>query len=438
VQNLESRADVDYKGLCQDEACLAYGELAFDGQNRPVVPYRYCGDEFADYAPTCMRYDAGADQYETLTSVIDQYWNYYTLNNFMRQRIGFDPEAVAERVYTRYFQKLEDANLNYTLWRGILSSEFGVPSEFFQSRDGFGAYTTAVGAAYELLTRVVATPEPGCHLRTQTADGFVYNPWTPVSGDPNDCDTGGNVLKLDAFDGRGLRTRYSLGPDYSFWFMTRAGYFQDKSLALQVLTDPGARVIGQDTLVDIRRFQVSFYTTFQQPVQEVLRGVIGEDSRPFAARWTGGELVFPTANDQMSGGTAMTGDTVRPSLSFALQIYTMAFGMAYLPRTFDYSFIDRGRLFVRGAAESVELATPLGPAPVVEFFDDASGLVYVAPSYPDAQGRETGVSAQVLLRAQALKDAGETTLLSAWMANVNVLRRLTYVMGFGGDDAAYL
>jgi hypothetical protein len=280
------------------------------------------------------------------------------------------------------------------------------------------------------LSRVIATPTPGCHAQSNDLGGGPV--MFPVEGN---CRTGTVTLDLDPFEGRELRTGYSLGPDFSFWFRTRSGYFQDKALALQVLTDPGARVLGQDTNVDIRRFQVSFYTTFQQPILEVLRGLIGEDWAPFAGRYDAGTIRYPTPDEQITG--TMPGTVVYPNLSFGLELYAMVYGMAYLPRTFDYRFIDRGRLFVKGGAESVDIQLPDGVA-MVEFIDEASGITYQAPSYPDSTGKELGVAAQVLKHAQMLKDAGRNAELNAWMANVNVLRRLTYLMGFGGDDASYL
>jgi hypothetical protein len=428
VDSIQRRADVKFSSMVEDPQ-LFDGVRVYDREGRLGVAYRYCGDEFVDYEPTCMRYDAGADEYETLTSIADTYWNYYVANNFMRQRVSFNPESVPENIYTRYFAKLEDSNLYYNFYRGILG-DFGADDEFYERKDGFGAYTLGVGASYQLLSRVIATPTPGCHTQGDDLDGGPV--LFPVEGT---CRTGTVTLNLDPFEGRELRTGYSLGPDFSFWFRTRSGYFQDKALALQVLTDPGARVLGQDTNVDIRRFQVSFYTTFQQPILEVLRGLIGEDWHPLAARYDAGAIRYPTPDEQMSGG--MPGTLVYPNLSFGLELYAMVYGMAYLPRTFDYRFIDRGRLFVKGGAESVDIQLPDGVT-MVEFVDEASGITYQAPSYPDAGGKELGVAAQVLKHAQMLKDAGRNAELNAWMANVNVLRRLTYLMGFGGDDASYL
>jgi hypothetical protein len=434
IEQLERRADVPFSSLRADETLLNVMGISlgvYDEQGRLVVPYRYCGDEFVDYEPTCMRYDAGADEYETLTSITDTYWNYYLLNNFMRQRIGFNPSDVPGTVYSRYFTKLEGANLYYSLYRSILRSAYGADDDFFTRKDGFGAYTLGVGASYGILTKVLATPEPGCHVPASTLDGQEVL----VSIGSSACSSDLRNAYVNGFDGRELRTGYSLGPDSSFWFLTRAGYFQDKVLALQILTDPGARVLGQDTNVDIRRYQVSFYTTYQDEIQEILRGIAGRDWTPFAARWSGGKLHYPTPDEQRTGEAS--GVVVDPNLSFALELYSMVFGMAYLPRTFDYRFIDRGRLFVRGAAESVDLELPEGVTPI-EFLDEESGLVYVAPSYPDENGRETGIAASLLSYAQALKDSGETAALNAWMANVNVLRRLTYLMGFGGDEGLYL
>jgi hypothetical protein len=58
----------------------------------------------------------------------------------------------------------------------------------------------------------------------------------------------------------------------------------------------------------------------------------------------------------------------------------------------------------------------------------------VAPSYPDEQGRETGIAARMLLYAQLLKDNARYTSLASWMDNLNIMRTLTWMYGFGGES----
>ena len=70
---------------------------------------------------------------------------------------------------------------------------------------------------------------------------------------------------------------------------------------------------------------------------------------------------------------------------------------------------------------------------VIEFVDQDSGLVYMAPSYPDEEGRETGIAAQMLLHARQLEAEGSEIRLHYWMDNLNIMRRLTWLLGFGSD-----
>ena len=134
------------------------------GQLRNALASGQHSDEQADLNPDCQRYDAGADVYESLQSVIDTYWNYYIFNAFRRQRLGFTTEAYAQRVLSRYFRKLQHANQIYSLYRGVFADIFGGdPSyaRFWTRPDGMGPWTVGVGASYQLLTQVVTAPEPG-------------------------------------------------------------------------------------------------------------------------------------------------------------------------------------------------------------------------------------------------------------------------------------
>lgn len=424
LESLRAREDVRFGALVDGTGTFEAGVPTSTADGRPTVPYRYCGDEFSDFSPECLRYDAGADVYETVMSQIDTYWNYYIFNNFMRQRLGFDPDAIQSRVYSRYFSKLEGANTYYTLFRGIME-DIGANDFFFQAEDGFGPFTAAVGGAYELFGKVIGTPEPGNY----TNIGGVYE----NSGSSGTSGFGGGGLVIDTFDGRRLRTGYDFGPDSSFFFLTRAGFFNDKALALQMLTYSDVRVIGQDTTSDIRRYQISYYTTFQDATSSVFRAAIGNDWDTFAPRAvSGGKLVYPDVTHHLTRD-GMAGDVVDPNFGFTLEFYAMVYGMAFMPRTFDQDFVDQARIFVQGGAESVQLDASID---TVRFVDEDSGLVYLAPKYPDASGNETGVGAQVLMHAlelqkAAVNDATKKAELDAWMDNVNILRELTWQTGFG-------
>src|SRR4029079_493520 len=125
-------ADVPYASLKPDSFLLSQGinDPVVDQAGRPAVPYLFCSDEQADLGPDCQRYDAGADTYESMQSVIDTYWNYYIFNAFRRQRLGFNTDAYADRILNRYFAKVQAANQIYSLYRPILTDIFGDAPDF--------------------------------------------------------------------------------------------------------------------------------------------------------------------------------------------------------------------------------------------------------------------------------------------------------------------
>ncbi len=423
IDSIQQRTDVAYTSLVADTGLQRQGisDPLVDRAGRPAVPYLFCSDEQADLNPDCQRYDRGADAYESLQSVVDTYWNYYIFNAYRRGRLGFDTDAYANRILTRYFEKLQYANQIYALYRPIFEDIWGdVPDfeRFFTREDGMGAWTLGVGAAYQLLTRVVTTPEPGTYRESRRPEGTRA------------MTTGGagGGSRVSAFDGRPLETTWDFDAGY-FWFdqLDRAGYYYDKVLALNVLTDPETHFVGRDTAADVRRYQLSFYTTFAPSLTSFMRGVIAEDWDTISPRIIGGQLSYPDALDMETRD--LPGVPVDPNASFSIQLYAATYGMALIPDTYDQTFFHMSRIFVQGGPEGVDLDASI---PRVEFHDPASGLTYVAASYPDADGLETGVGAQMLLRAQALEAAGATGELRNFIDNIDVVRRLSWLLSYGG------
>jgi len=421
VAGLERRADVPYESLREDAALGAQGfdSKVVDAQGRPMVPYLFCSDEQADLGPDCLRYDQGADVYETMQNVADTYWNYYIFNAFRRERIGFSTDSYAERIHSRYFAKLQYANQIYGLYRPIITDVFGdfdgFDETFWTREDGMGSWTLGVGVGYSLLTRVLASPEPGTYGNGVRPDG------TPalIAGGA------GRGANIDTLDGRFLETTWNFDDGY-YWFdqLERAGYFYDKVLALEVLTDAETHFLGRDTSADVRQYQLSYYTTFAPSMTGFFRGLLADDWTTIGARsGAGGALSFPTPLQLANGG--MAGSPIDPAASFSIQLYASVLGMALIPQTFDQTYLNDSRIYVQGGAEAVSFA-----GPTVTFLDPPSGLTYVAASRI-VGGVEKGVGAQMLLHAQALSTRGETVELARYMDNVNVVRRLSWEYGFG-------
>lgn len=427
VEGLKKRADVSYDSIVPDPFLQSQGisDRLQDEQGRPVVPYMFCSDEQADLNPDCFRYDAGADAYESLQSVMDNYYNYYIFNAYGRGRVGFNVGGYANRVADRYFKKIKYTNQIYSLYRGLLEDIFGDSAgfeSFWTKPDGMGAWTAAVGAGFGLLTKVVTTPEPGRYTTQTLPDG---NEGMLVSTNP----FGGNgSVSIDSFEGRPLSTTWDFDLGY-YWFdqVDRAGYFYDKAIAIMILTDPRTNFVGRDTSADVRQYALSYYTSFPESMTSFLRAAQSNDWRTLAPRMKEGNgLVFPDALDLQERD--MTGTPIDPNISFSIQLYAAVYGQALIPETYDETYLNSSRIFVKGSPNGVEFAPG---TPIVEFTDPESGLTYVAQSVIK-DGHQVGVGAQMLDYANALAAAGSSEELGDFVDNLDLARRISWLFTFGG------
>lgn len=422
IDALSRRRDVPYTELVADAELEAEGidmRLA-DDAGRPAIPYRFCSDEISDLSPDCMLYDAGADQYESMQSIIDTYWNYYPFSNFRRGQLGFNAYDYYDRVYWRYFSKMGWTNQDYAFNRSFLEEIFGSGpevDEFFEAEDGMGAYTVAVGAIFQLFTQVITTPEPGGYVEWELADGtsallldFEYEP----------------ELEIDELDGRYLTTDWDFDAGY-YWFdqLERTGFFLDKALAMQVLVDPETSLLGEDTEADVRAFSINFATTFPEATNSFITGLMADDWRRIGARSTADGLRYPDAQDLIDGGRR--GVPIDPGTGFSVQLYAAAFSMAWIPATYDDYFLEQARIAAVGGPEGITIPE----AEQVTFTDPFTSVTYVAATYPNLDGEETGLGALMLLRAQTLLDAEAYYELDLYMDTIRVVRGLSWELGFG-------
>ncbi len=422
-ENLEARADVPYSSLVSEASLARQGVdgALVDPEGRPMVPYMFCTDHQADLGPDCQRYDAGADAYEAVNSIVDNYWNYYVFNAFGRGRVGFSVESYANRIHGRYFEKLKSANQIYALYRSVFEDVFGGVAEtsgFYTRPDGMGAWTAAVGSAFNLFTQVITNPEPGDYAASGRGDGTMA--MIEGFGGPN---------TIDSFEGRGLETRWNQDEGF-FWFenLQRVGFYYDKSLALQVLLDPQTNFLGRDTAADVRSYQLSFYTTFGPSTESLMRGLVGADWESISPRFDGGDLVYPDPLSLADLDEGLEGLPVDPNASFSIQLAAAVYGMALIPETYDRSFFQRSRIWLQNGPEGV---TPAEGVDTVSFTDPETGLVYMAASYPDENGHEQGAGAQMIRQAQALLEFGTRAQIADFIDNLNIVRQLSWQLEFG-------
>jgi hypothetical protein len=397
--DFQDRGDVpqswltDYWGLADqgwDSPHVAY--LATE-DGYPVVPYRFCSDEYAGSGITCLYFDEGADLYEIPLDLSQRYERYYIFNNFGRNRLHFSAEGYEWGIWDRYFDPLVGLNQWWVLSARDLYAVEEDPAtvdEYLVRYDGFGPFTLGVREAFNVFLRTIARPEPGGYVVGEDIDGEPQ--YVPQYWDAE--------LELGITEGRYLATSWDYSDGY-FWdeIVQRVGYFTDKTLAMEALFDPTTYFLGQDTASDLRGFRVNFGSNFFEPLMEVVGDLVAGQTAGFAPRWVDDELIYPDYADWPYAFD--DGLPVDPNDGFTIQFHTMVLALALLPDTYDSKIIDSTRVWYDGSGEGIDSS-----APTVQHRDELSGVVWVAVSTVE-EGEEQGIAARMIGRANALKQALE-------------------------------
>jgi len=412
--DLEDRRDVFWEDLVDFYGDAAWFESPIThlatATGEPIVPYRFCSDEFESANTTCRMFDEGADLYEVTADHIDRYRNYYIFDAFKRDRVNFNEAPYFWRVYERYLEPLQSLNQWYVLLAADLiatEAEGDDVAYFLERPDGFGPFTIAATDSFQTFAETLTMPEPGGHYLEARGDGSNWLvPWTSECPPPEeDPECAGVSLT----DGRWLETTWDFDSGY-YWDdkVMRVGFFLDKALAMELMSDPTTWFMGRDTAADIRQYQLSYYTNFRDQMVDLFGGLMGDtvDSlAPYRAR--DGSFHRPdfldTDRDLPPGALP-----IDPQTGFTVQLFAAVYGMTMMSDNFDTTFIDSARVWLEGRGESI---TPLRPT--VTFDDPYGGKRYVALSFPDEGGVERGVAARVFAEANQLLEIINDNLSTA-------------------------
>jgi len=482
VASMQKRKDVPFRDISaysydSDTGRLTLNDqtLRTDSDGNIMVPYYFCSDEFANNL-TCRRFDSGADVYEQLTDVISRYENFYLLNNFKRDKWTFYSSlAYRSRIADRYFDYLHAAMTWYTLIRANFEGNLDNLDKFYGDEDLWGPFTVGVTKGLDAFGQILAKPQAGTYslvdvpenneyqfkVYRQTSDTITSN---PLGG------SRGPIIGL--IDGKYLDTTWDFSGCGYFWgdeCQSRIGYFIDKTIALDVLTQSQAYFTGRDTTTDVRKYAIGYYTGFKNQLLEKLGAILSGDLTSWGPRGTvnGNNLSVKYRSwvTDPSQPVDMTGDVVDPASGFTLQLYTGLYALASIPTTFDLDLVENSRIFVVGNGEA--------PAPDSEITSPATGTQLTASSNlntittnwvwvrdPESQktyaarrvgatadGRRLDVAARMLLtyakavdaRTTACAGPGSTSTscfakkqaVTNYKANLDVMRSLHQAFGYG-------
>jgi hypothetical protein len=370
----------------------------------PVVPYKFCSDEFVGSDIDCLYFDEGADLYEIPLDLTERYERNYILHNFARDAQFFNGDGHTWWIWDSFF----DPMINFNQW-WVLDAQFNVSflseedySAFYDSDSGYRVLTMGARETYNAFARNLARPIPGSYAQTTDAEG--NETW-----EESFSDSAIDLIGLS--QGRFLSTAWDFDQGY-FWddAIQRLGFMGEKILALEALFDPTTYFLGQDQSSDLRRYRVNYSLNFGPQLEDLVGSLITGDQGAFAPYAVDDTVSFPDYA-ALERALPVGAVPINPAADFTLQLHTMVLALALLPDTFDSGLINSMRIWLDGGVAEIETTRD-----VVSHNDPDAGLTWEAASYVEGVGHdavETGIAARMIGRANRLvdlQDANEATI----------------------------
>ena len=135
------------------------------------VPYAYCTDNRADISNTCRKRDYGADDWERMNNLIEEWDQWYISRSFPRGAVGEMPEDYPSAYYDRFYAVPKQFNDIYALNVEIVANIYNERSLAALMTDPFnswGAFTLALHDGFNMLMQTLASPD--------AIDGYTPGP----------------------------------------------------------------------------------------------------------------------------------------------------------------------------------------------------------------------------------------------------------------------
>ncbi len=354
-----------------------YAEVTVDGETFARVPYIYCSHSRSDLSDSCLTRDAGADPMERMTNILDDLDTWYILRNFPRGTVGVDTYNYASRYYPRVYGRLKHWHDLYGLYNALLTQFFDPATlqRFYTDPDtGWGPQTWAVQNAFNYLVQTLLMPDIGEYagpVPQPDGTGLMENGYTPVS------------LALDVTDARYYSTSWGDGErDCGYqWYecLHHVGFYLDKIMAIEALTDTETNFVARATPVDVREWEVGYANTFGEQIAAINDAMMSQDWSAVGPYNANGRLAFPNYTGELNDPQFQP---VNPSATFTIQLYWQVLGQARFPRNYDRSFVQESRLFELGTGD----APDVDPDRLETMLDPVTGVTYAALRIDGRQG----------------------------------------------------
>ncbi len=356
-------------------------------------PYTFSSDEYADSGNVPIyRNDAGADPYEIMQFLITSYENRYIFDNFRRDRVTFTVSGAAQRVMSRYWDKIQGIGKSF-----FLQAQNAESAADFENADVMQSMALASADSFEMFIRAITRPEPGTYVvdRAGTTPVARTLAAAELQGNPN------GDFRIDAGSGEG---RY-VNNDYDYskgelWhqYPLIAGSWFEKYIALYYLLEADNHYVSnqKEDYIDGRYKNTNYATIYPNQVRRLLSQLSQGDITtlgPYTSVNTGTlannkvarvqYLPWASWDETQTSTTALDypADAVvlNPLYGWNQQQTGIQFMFIFGNSKLTLDLASQVRIFSAGDGGTVSLL----PSEQVRYTDPATAITYIARNYGD-------------------------------------------------------
>ena len=429
------------------------GYFAPSGNTKLVrVPYVFCTYTRGNISDGCNTRDYGSDQYERMKQHVNNWETWNVLKNFTRYQFPWDADKYVSRNYKRTYKVLKNFNNAYALYQGLFRQWFSesiIGTFYTDPVWGWGTYTRAMSDAFNMAMRTLAMPDIKNFELGTWADGQQIYKEAEYQ-----INFKSNLTNSRFFATSWSDTNYEDVCGLNFWeCLHHVGFYLDKMMALEVLSDPVTYFVARDTAEDIREWRISFFDNYTTQIVDFFGSMLSEDfdgfspyfdsskpsnykpcntkadcgggtcdtttkrckcdfhncvvtttekntaGTPYNVTWNHGMAWRNYSTPSLDVKKPTTGASIEASTRFTLQIYSVVYGMLNFQQNFDNEFVARGRMWKEGTKNGWTITPSAKIKGLIKYADPNNGASYVGVAYKDKRG----IAQKMIVHANRIK-----------------------------------
>ena len=403
VQRFKQRKDVPMDQVGEGEGFLYSPDQE--------VFYRFCDNTHDGRFGWCRPFDEGADQWEQVAAVVDDYEGYYPLYNFRRDRLGFGTNI--NGYLNRILGRFDDISAQYKHFvneqmflRGDQDCVHPVTGQPVQANGrnlktwespicgGDGHAASRLG--FDMFARVMQQPDLGTYIwnnelgvyqgfdrRINPRTTLPFSQFPDLEEDPQyDLDRRFELYNSPARDHETKYDRDRFG--YGFYYKPLSiGVWWDKYMALNAMITPGENFAYTDTRPELLRYNINWSFMFPGEMLNIAGAAASQAYSGYAPLYDGEKVVwrrFATATaDERDAYANM--EVISPGDNYSVRFLSVIMGTAWMPQvTMDKTFNQAFKIGVVGAQDQFDVPDEIrnNPDLYVELRDPVTHRVYYA------------------------------------------------------------